>query len=119
VIPFLRGKKPLNGSDGHFGLEGDGLAVFPWEMGNKAGDIDSEVISGILVGCTVSESSEQSLQIGSDIGVFGRVHFGILREGKFRTGRILQHFTTQGKANTLRCSIKTLFWSCSRAFQGI
>jgi hypothetical protein len=92
VVPFLLGKEPLNGSDGFSGLESDGFTIFPWQVGEESGGINSEIIPGILVGHTGFESSEQSRQIGSNIGDFRQIHFGVLRVVKLHIGRILQHF---------------------------
>jgi hypothetical protein len=91
VVPFLLCEEPLNGSDGFSGLQGDGLAIFSRQIGEESGGINSEIIPSILIGHTGFEASEQSRQIGSDIGDFWQVHFGVLCGGKLHNGRILQH----------------------------
>ena len=58
MTPFLFCEKPLYGSDGNVGLEGDGFAVFAWEVGEKTVGIDSVVVSCVLVGKAGVESSE-------------------------------------------------------------
>jgi hypothetical protein len=97
VVPVLLGEEPLDGSDGLTGLEGDGLAIFSREVGKESGEINSEVVSGILVWGTGFEASEQSFQIGSNFREIGRVHFGVLRVGKLHNGSILQHFCHSGQ----------------------
>jgi len=58
VIPILFCEKPLYGSDGYVGLEGDGFAVFAWEIGEESVGIDLEIVSGILVGKAGFEAAE-------------------------------------------------------------
>ena len=43
-------EKPLYGSDGYVGLDGDGFAVFARQVGEETIGVDSEIVSDILVG---------------------------------------------------------------------
>ena len=90
VIPFLFCEKPLYGSDGHVGLEGDGFAVFAWEVGEESVGVDSEIVPGILVGKAGLESLEEAFQVGANVGGNSRVHSSIVREGNVL---VWKHFT--------------------------
>ena len=71
VIPLLLGEEPLDGSRWDFGLEGDGFAIFAGEGRNESSEIESEIVSGILVGEAGFEASEQLVQIGTNFGGIG------------------------------------------------
>jgi hypothetical protein len=40
-------------------------------VGDESGEIESEIVAGILVGRTGFKASEQSIQIGADFGGIG------------------------------------------------
>ena len=65
VIPSLFGKEPLDGADGHTGLQGDGFAVFAREGRNETGEIDTEVVPRILIGNAGIKSPKQLAQSGT------------------------------------------------------
>ena len=59
VIPSLFGEEPLDGADGHTGLQGDGFAVFAREGRDEPREVEAEVVPRILVGNAGTKSPEQ------------------------------------------------------------
>jgi hypothetical protein len=108
VIPFLFSEKPLDGSDGHFGLEGDGFAIFAGEGGDESGEIESEIVSGIFVGEAGFEATEQLVQIGTNLGGIGRVHGDSSVNANVNMETCYNFFAIQCKSNSLRCRTKKM-----------